>query len=65
MSTANTSDAEPRFLIHQATHMYLTDPIHFQIVQMDNSYFVWVGKQDATLNDLSIAMPGKVRTARV
>lgn len=50
-------DTDPRFLIHQTTQMYLGEPIHFQAVQMNKSVFVWVGKQQANMKDLSIAMP--------
>ncbi|KAG0170261.1 hypothetical protein DFQ28_002214 [Apophysomyces sp. BC1034] len=49
-------DDGARFLVHQATHLFLTEPIHFQLVQMNKSMFVWVGK-NARLNDLSVAMP--------
>ncbi|CDH51920.1 hypothetical protein RO3G_04605 [Lichtheimia corymbifera JMRC:FSU:9682] len=50
-------DTDPRFLIHQTTQMYLGEPIHFQAVQMNKSVFVWAGKQQANMKDLSIAMP--------
>ena len=50
-------DNEPQFIIHQDTQMYITEPIHFQLVQMNKSMFVWVGKQQANMKDLSIAMP--------
>ena len=52
-----TMTTEPTFLIHQATHMFLTDPIHFQVTQMNNSLFVWIGKSDGKLGDMSIAVP--------
>ncbi|KAI9470431.1 hypothetical protein BDB00DRAFT_985357 [Zychaea mexicana] len=50
-------DNEPHFLIHQETQTYVSEPIHFQLVQMNKSMFVWVGKQQASMKDLSIAMP--------
>ena len=50
-------ESEPRFLIHQDTHMYITEPIHFQLVEMNKSIFIWIGKQNANMKDLSIAMP--------
>lgn len=52
-----TESIEPKFLIHQATHLFLTDPIFFQVTQMNNSVFVWVGKSDGRLGDLSLAVP--------
>ena len=52
-----TNDNEPQFIIHQDTQMFITDPIHFQLVQMNKSMFIWVGKQQANMKDLSIAMP--------
>jgi hypothetical protein len=48
---------EPSFLIHQATHLFLTDPIHFQLTQMNKSVFIWIGKADGKLGDLSAAVP--------
>ncbi|KAI8643470.1 hypothetical protein BD408DRAFT_385665 [Parasitella parasitica] len=48
---------EPEFLVHQATHLFLTDPIHFQVIQMNNSAFIWVGKADGKLGDMSVAVP--------
>ncbi|KAI9260502.1 hypothetical protein BDA99DRAFT_439653 [Phascolomyces articulosus] len=48
---------EPQFIIHQDTQMYITDPIYFQLVQMNKSMFVWIGKQQPNMKDLSIAMP--------
>ncbi|KAF7722598.1 hypothetical protein EC973_002911 [Apophysomyces ossiformis] len=35
---------QARFLVHQATHLFLTEPIHFQLLQMDKSMFVWVAR---------------------
>ncbi|KAI8980449.1 hypothetical protein BDB01DRAFT_796449 [Pilobolus umbonatus] len=51
-----TVSAEPRFIIHQATHLFLSEPIHIQVVMMSSSAFVWVGKE-GQLGDLSIAIP--------
>lgn len=56
MSDASAA-TEPKFLIHQATHMFLTDPIHFQVVQMNKSAFIWVGKAEGKLGDMSVAVP--------
>ncbi|KAI8390855.1 uncharacterized protein BYT42DRAFT_489224 [Radiomyces spectabilis] len=50
-------DTEPRFLIHQATHLFLTEPVYFQVIQMNNASFVWVGRNQAKLSDLSVAVP--------
>jgi hypothetical protein len=52
-----TETIEPKFLIHQATHLFLTDPIFFQVTQMNNSVFVWIGKSDGKLGDMSLAVP--------
>lgn len=49
--------SEPQFLIHQTSHVYVSETIYFQAIQMNKSMFVWVGKQQAKLNDLSVAMP--------
>ncbi|KAL1927121.1 hypothetical protein VTP01DRAFT_5084 [Rhizomucor pusillus] len=49
--------SEPQFLIHQTSHVYVSETIYFQAIQMNKSLFVWVGKQQAKLNDLSVAMP--------
>ncbi|KAG2217198.1 hypothetical protein INT45_005407 [Circinella minor] len=51
------NDNEPQFIIHQDTQMYITEAIHFQLVQMNKSMFIWVGKQQSNMKDLSIAMP--------
>lgn len=48
---------EPNFLIHQATHLFLTEPIHFQVTQMNNSAFIWIGKSEGKLGDMSAAVP--------
>ncbi|KAF1803397.1 hypothetical protein FB192DRAFT_1278880 [Mucor lusitanicus] len=56
MSDASVA-AEPTFLIHQATHMFLADAIHFQVVQMNKSAFIWVGKAEGKLGDMSVAVP--------
>lgn len=48
---------EPKFLVHQATHLFLTDPIFFQIIQMNNSILVWIGKPDGKMGDMSVAVP--------
>ncbi|KAL0074071.1 hypothetical protein F4703DRAFT_1370650 [Phycomyces blakesleeanus] len=52
-----TEEVEPRFLIHQATHLFVTEPVFFQLVQMNNSMLVWAGKKSGKLNDLSVAVP--------
>lgn len=52
-----TDPVEPRFLIHQATYDYLSEPLYFQLTQMNASCWVWVGKKDARLNDVSVGMP--------
>ncbi|SAM02291.1 hypothetical protein [Absidia glauca] len=49
--------AEPRFMIHQATHLFMTDPIYFQIVQMQGANMVWVGKQSGKMGDLAVSVP--------
>ncbi|KAI8969165.1 hypothetical protein BDF20DRAFT_148092 [Mycotypha africana] len=49
--------AEPTFLIHQATHQFVAEPIHFQVLQMNKSVFVWIGKDEAKLGDMSVAVP--------
>ncbi|ORY94744.1 hypothetical protein BCR43DRAFT_331704 [Syncephalastrum racemosum] len=48
---------EPRFLVHQATYDYLSEPLYFQLTQMNASCWVWVGKKNARLNDVSVGMP--------
>ncbi|KAI7902079.1 uncharacterized protein BX663DRAFT_531466 [Cokeromyces recurvatus] len=48
---------EPNFLIHQATHLFLQEPIHFQIIQMNKAVFIWIGKADGGLGDMSVAIP--------
>ncbi|KAI7876632.1 uncharacterized protein EV154DRAFT_429655 [Mucor mucedo] len=52
-----TDIVEPKFLVHQATHLFLTDPIFFQVTQMNNSIFVWIGKPDGKMGDMSVAVP--------
>ncbi|KAI8094754.1 hypothetical protein BDF21DRAFT_331764 [Thamnidium elegans] len=52
-----SNTVEPKFLIHQATHMFLSDPIFFQVTQMNKSIFIWIGKPDGKLGDLSVAVP--------
>ncbi|KAI9023791.1 hypothetical protein CLU79DRAFT_700955 [Phycomyces nitens] len=52
-----TDEVEPRFLIHQATHLFVTEPVFFQLVQMNNSMLVWAGKKSGKLNELSVAVP--------
>lgn len=49
--------AEPNFMIHQATHLFMTDPIYFQIVQMQGANMVWVGKQSGKMGDLAVSVP--------
>ncbi|KAI9485174.1 MAG: hypothetical protein EXX96DRAFT_362 [Benjaminiella poitrasii] len=51
------TETEPQFLIHQATHSFLQESIHFQIIQMNKTVFVWIGKSEARLGDMSVAMP--------
>ncbi|RUP46744.1 hypothetical protein BC936DRAFT_146580 [Jimgerdemannia flammicorona] len=46
------------FPIHQQTHLFMDDPVHIQIIVMQDSLFVWIGKTDGAFNDLSLAMPG-------
>ena len=48
---------EPEFKIYQETHMFMTEPIHFQVTVMRQSVFIWVGKEDGKLGDLSMAVP--------
>lgn len=52
-----TDTAEPQFLIHQASHLFLSDPIFFQVIQMNKSVLVWIGKSEGKLGDMSIAVP--------
>ncbi|KAI8069075.1 uncharacterized protein B0P05DRAFT_551485 [Gilbertella persicaria] len=35
----------------------MTEPIHFQVTQLDKTVIVWAGKTDGKLGDLSVAMP--------
>lgn len=52
-----TDTTEPKFLIHQASHLFLSDPIFFQVIQMNKSVLVWIGKSEGKLGDMSIAVP--------
>lgn len=54
---SDSSATEPKFLIHQATHLFLADPIHFQVTQMNKSAFIWIGKAEGKLGDMSVAVP--------
>ncbi|ORZ12681.1 hypothetical protein BCR42DRAFT_331224 [Absidia repens] len=49
--------AEPKFMIHQATHLFMTEPIYFQIVQMQGANVVWIGKQAGKMGDMAVAVP--------
>ncbi|KAI8085035.1 uncharacterized protein BX664DRAFT_284012 [Halteromyces radiatus] len=49
--------AESQFMIHQATHMFMTEPIYFQIIQMQGAWLVWVGKQAGKMGDLAVSVP--------
>ncbi|CAO3699576.1 unnamed protein product [Rhizopus microsporus] len=47
---------EPEFKIYQETHMFMTEPIHFQVTVMTiGVYLGW--KRDGKLGDLSMAVP--------
>jgi hypothetical protein len=48
---------EPKFLIHQATHLFMTEPIHFQVTQMDKSAIIWIGNSEGRFGDMSAAVP--------
>ncbi|KAI8888049.1 hypothetical protein K501DRAFT_241144 [Backusella circina FSU 941] len=48
---------EPSFLIHQATHSFVSEEIYFQVIQMNKSMFIWIGKESARLGDMSVAVP--------
>ncbi|KAI9365248.1 hypothetical protein BD770DRAFT_313114 [Pilaira anomala] len=48
---------EPKFLVHQATHLFLSDPIFFQVTQMNKSIFIWVGRPEGRMGDMSVAVP--------
>ncbi|EIE79900.1 hypothetical protein RO3G_04605 [Rhizopus delemar RA 99-880] len=51
------TSVEPEFKIHQATHLFMTEPIHFQVTVMNKSAFIWVGQSSGKLGDLSMAVP--------
>jgi hypothetical protein len=51
------TSVEPEFMIHQATHLFMTEPIHFQVTVMNKSAFIWVGQSSGKLGDLSMAVP--------
>jgi hypothetical protein len=48
---------EPSFLIHQATHTFVSEEIYFQAIQMNKSMFIWIGKESGKLGDMSVAVP--------
>jgi len=48
---------EPRFKIHQKTELFSQKPVHFQVVVMDKSVTIWVGRSPDGLGDLSVGMP--------
>ncbi|KAI8059297.1 hypothetical protein BC940DRAFT_313963, partial [Gongronella butleri] len=49
--------AEPQFLVHRATHMYMSEPVYFQITQMNKSQLIWVGQSAGKMGQLAVAMP--------
>ncbi|KAI9305883.1 hypothetical protein BJ944DRAFT_160922 [Cunninghamella echinulata] len=49
--------SEPQFLIHQETYDFMTEPIYFQIIQMEKSYFIWVGKSSGKMGNLTMSVP--------
>lgn len=49
--------AEPQFMVHQATHLFMTEPIYFQVVQMQGANIVWIGKQAGKMGDLAVSVP--------
>ena len=53
----NMSIVEPKFLTSQATHLFMTEPVFFQVVQMSSAVFVWIGKTEGKLGDFSVAVP--------
>ncbi|KAI9249034.1 hypothetical protein BY458DRAFT_525878 [Sporodiniella umbellata] len=51
------TNVESQFSVHQETHLYLTEPVYFQITTLKDSAFIWVGHGDGKLGDLSMAVP--------
>ncbi|CAO3622739.1 unnamed protein product [Cunninghamella blakesleeana] len=49
--------SESSFLIHQETYNFLTEPIYFQIIQMEKSNFIWIGKSSAKMGNLTMSVP--------
>ncbi|CAG8448766.1 2421_t:CDS:2, partial [Acaulospora colombiana] len=51
----------PAFKVYTCTHLFLNQPIHFQITTFEESAFVWVGAEgNEVLGNLAVAMPPPV-----
>ncbi len=52
----------PRFQVHNYTHLFLSQKIHFQLTILQDSVFIWVGAEgNEILGNLAIAMPTSLR----
>ncbi|CAG8673386.1 2237_t:CDS:1, partial [Cetraspora pellucida] len=48
----------PRFKVYSSTHLFLSQPLHFQVTSFEESAFIWVGVDgNEVLGNLAVAMP--------
>lgn len=44
------------FRTHQFSRHFNGAPVHFLVLRMDSSFFLWIGSQSRTMSNLSVAM---------
>lgn len=48
--------AECKFKLHTFSDTFLDQTVHFQILKMTDSFFMWIGSSPAEMSSLAIAM---------
>ena len=58
LETAVLQSAEPRICIHNFSDTLLNTVIHFHVMKMEESFFLWIGHRE-NLDNLAVAMKTK------
>ncbi|CAN8000350.1 unnamed protein product [Ixodes hexagonus] len=56
MEPASTTQHEPRFSTHEFSRKFGEVVLHFLVLKMNKSFFLWIGSRKANLANIAVAM---------
>uniref|UniRef100_A0A131YA99 Putative proteasome assembly chaperone n=1 Tax=Ixodes ricinus TaxID=34613 RepID=A0A131YA99_IXORI len=56
MEPARTTQLEPQFSTHEFSRKFGEAVVHFLVLKMNKSFFLWIGSRRANLSNIAVAM---------